>query len=249
MPSSAPGSISVASETFTVTQSAAGCTYQLVPAGATVSPAGATGQTFEVQAPGGCPWTAATVTPWITLSSASGSGTGTVTYGVDANPEPPRTGTIQVAGQTFTVQQATDCRAPASPEITSFPTAPVVAGSSFTVSWQAVPGLPSTAFYEVEVSTSADCSSPVVQTTTGLSVTIPTALGVDAVHCVRVRAVAGPSCPGVASALTPSVTVTARTHRPSSSRSGPEAARVTQDGPHPQARPSSSATWAARPQS
>ncbi|MBL8112689.1 MAG: fibronectin type III domain-containing protein [Acidobacteria bacterium] len=205
------GTITVASETFTVTQSAAGCTYRLVPAGATAPPAGATGQTFEVQAPGGCPWTAATVAPWIALSSASGSGTGTVTYDVDANPDPPRTGTIQVAGQTFTVQQATDCRVPASPGITSFPTAPVVAGSSFTVSWSAVPGLPSTAFYEVEVGTGAGCASPVVETTTGLSVTIPTAPGVDAVHCVRVRAVAGGSCPGVASAFTSPVTVTART--------------------------------------
>jgi hypothetical protein len=57
---------------------------------------------------GGCSWTAASNDSFITINDgASGSGNGTVSYTVAANPDPtPRTGSITIAGQTFTVAQA-----------------------------------------------------------------------------------------------------------------------------------------------
>ena len=53
-----------------------------------------------------CPWTAASNVNWITVYNASGTGNGNVAYTVTANPNfTPRTGTITVGGQTFTVTQ------------------------------------------------------------------------------------------------------------------------------------------------
>ena len=61
----------------------------------------------------GCAWTATSNAPWITVTTgASGSGNGTVTYSVAANTgTTSRTGTLTVAGQTFTVTQAAHLRA------------------------------------------------------------------------------------------------------------------------------------------
>jgi hypothetical protein len=69
--------------------------------------AGGTGQ-IAVTSPNGCPaWTAVSGEPWITITAGErGTGNGTVSYTVAANPDDvPRTGTIEVAGRTFTVDQ------------------------------------------------------------------------------------------------------------------------------------------------
>src|SRR5262249_831421 len=54
-----------------------------------------------------CPWTAVSNTTWITITGgASGSGTGSVGYLVAANTsDTPRTGTLTIAGATYTVTQ------------------------------------------------------------------------------------------------------------------------------------------------
>ena len=54
----------------------------------------------------GCAWTATANVAWITVTSSSGSGNGTVSYSVAANTGTARTGTLTIAGQTFTVNQA-----------------------------------------------------------------------------------------------------------------------------------------------
>lgn len=61
-----------------------------------------------VTAPAGCAWGAASTVAWLHVTAgASGSGSGTVGYTVDANPgTAQRTGTLTVAGLTFTVTQA-----------------------------------------------------------------------------------------------------------------------------------------------
>ena len=58
-------------------------------------------------APEGCDWTATSNDAWITITSGdSGSGNGTVGYSVSANASASsRTGTLTIAGQTFTVTQ------------------------------------------------------------------------------------------------------------------------------------------------
>lgn len=101
------GTITIAGQTFTVTQAAvAPCTYSLTPTTASSAAAGGIG-TFAVSAGTGCAWTATSNAAWITVTSgASGSGTGTVAYLVANNAGSARMGTITAAGQTFTVSQA-----------------------------------------------------------------------------------------------------------------------------------------------
>ena len=54
----------------------------------------------------GCGWTVSSTAGWITFGAAtSGSGTGSVIFNVAANTAAARSGTIQVAGQTFTITQ------------------------------------------------------------------------------------------------------------------------------------------------
>jgi hypothetical protein len=53
-----------------------------------------------------CPWTAVSNAPWIGVTNGPGGvGNGQVTYTVAANPGGGRTGTMTIAGQTFTVSQ------------------------------------------------------------------------------------------------------------------------------------------------
>jgi hypothetical protein len=68
--------------------------------------AGGGGGTVTVTVPTGCNWTAQTNSSFISLtSSAGGTGNGSVSYTVAANTDAPRTGTLSIAGQTFTITQ------------------------------------------------------------------------------------------------------------------------------------------------
>jgi hypothetical protein len=106
------GTITIAGQPFTVTQQPATttCTLTLDHAFQSFGSAGGAGTPIGVTAtPGGCggAWTATTSDPWITgVTPGSGTGAGTVNYSVAANPTgSPRTGTITIAGQPFTVTQ------------------------------------------------------------------------------------------------------------------------------------------------
>jgi hypothetical protein len=68
---------------------------------------GGTG-TVQVTAGDGCAWTAASNVPWIAITAgASGTGRGSVQYSVAGNSSgATRTGTVTIAGNTFTVSQA-----------------------------------------------------------------------------------------------------------------------------------------------
>lgn len=101
------GTITVAGQTFTVTQAAAvSCAYTISPATANVDDKGGT-RTVTVSTASGCAWTARSDAPsWITVTSgASGTGSGSVQVLVDRNTGNARTGTVTIAGQTFTVTQ------------------------------------------------------------------------------------------------------------------------------------------------
>jgi hypothetical protein len=105
------GRLTIGDQLLTVTQAAAapgpGCTFAINPASLTVDAGGATGSTVTVTAGAGCPWTAATTTSWITITSgASGAGPGVVRLDVAANTGGGRTGTVTIGGQTFTVAQS-----------------------------------------------------------------------------------------------------------------------------------------------
>lgn len=100
------GTLTVAGQTFTVTQSAVGCSYSISPTSQTYGASGGTG-TISVTASSGCSWSANSSIVWITITSgSSGSGNGTLTYSVAANTGTSlRTGTLTVAGLTFTVTE------------------------------------------------------------------------------------------------------------------------------------------------
>jgi len=83
------------------------CQYVITPATQSFPARGGNGN-FSVLTQNNCAWTAASNAPWITITSAnSGSGLGRVNYSVATNPDAnQRSGTITIAGQTFTVAQA-----------------------------------------------------------------------------------------------------------------------------------------------
>ena len=95
---------------------------------------------------GGCGWNAASNDNWIIITSPnSGSGSAVVTYEVRENfTASVRIGTMNVAGQTFTITQSSglfDCKPVISPSATSFPTSGGTGSMSVTAesgcAWEA----------------------------------------------------------------------------------------------------------------
>ena len=82
------------------------CTYFISPTSEHFSSSGCTGS-VSVTTESGCDWTATSNDGWITITSgSSGSGNGTVSYSVSSNSSTgSRTGTMTIAGNTFTVTQ------------------------------------------------------------------------------------------------------------------------------------------------
>ncbi len=114
------GTATIAGRTVTINQ-AGGCTYSLSP-GSASAPAGGGPGSVGVTSAGGCTWTAASGVPWITISSgASGNGGGTVQYTVDANTGAARSGSLTIAGQTFTVSQPSGCSYSITPTAQTVP--------------------------------------------------------------------------------------------------------------------------------
>ncbi len=105
--SSRTGTLTVAGQTFTVTQEALACTFSIAPTSQNFAAAGGS-DTVNVTAPAGCAWTAVSNASWLSITSgASGSGNGAVGYTAAANQTTSvRTGTLTIAGQTYTVTQA-----------------------------------------------------------------------------------------------------------------------------------------------
>jgi hypothetical protein len=100
------GTLTIAAMTVTVNQSS-GCTFSISPTSQNIPAQGGNGA-VTVTAGDGCAWNSVSNVNWITVTGgASGTGNGTVQFIVDANDKKtPRTGTITIAGQVFTVNQA-----------------------------------------------------------------------------------------------------------------------------------------------
>ena len=83
------------------------CVYSIDPLNNSFTSIGGEGS-VNVTAPGGCDWTAASNASWLTIISAlNGSGNETVSYVVRDNfGGAPRTGTLTIAGRTFTITQS-----------------------------------------------------------------------------------------------------------------------------------------------
>jgi hypothetical protein len=100
------GTLTIAGATFTVTQAGASCSYSASPTSQTFASDGGSGSSV-VTAGSGCAWTASSNAAWIgIIAGATGSGSGSVAFTVAANTgTAPRTGTLTIAGSTFTVTQ------------------------------------------------------------------------------------------------------------------------------------------------
>ena len=96
---------------FSAKQNGIECTYSLSYPSVNVRPSGRTGS-VNVITQAGCPWTAVSNVPWIVITSgSSGTGNGTVVFTVLPNTGEARTGTLTIAGQTFTVFQTSGIEA------------------------------------------------------------------------------------------------------------------------------------------
>jgi hypothetical protein len=66
---------------------------------------GGVGSVNVTATPTTCTWTAVSNVAWLLVPSGTRTGNGAVSYSIGLNLGPPRTGTITIAGRTFTVSQ------------------------------------------------------------------------------------------------------------------------------------------------
>ena len=102
------GTMTVAGQTFTVTQVAAACTFTLSATNAAYANAGGSSNVTVTANGTNCSWTAVSNNAFITITAGTnGTGNGTVDYTVAVNTNTsPRNGTMTIGAQTFTVTQA-----------------------------------------------------------------------------------------------------------------------------------------------
>lgn len=119
------GTIAIANQRPSVTQAGVsvpappppspGCNATISPTSQNIGAAGGAG-TATVTSASTCQWTAASNASWITVTSgAMGAGNGSVAFSVAANSGAARTGTLTIAGRTFTVMQAASSSPPPPP--------------------------------------------------------------------------------------------------------------------------------------
>ncbi len=101
------GTLTIAGQTFTVTQNGRPCSYS-IPVTSQSFNANANTGSINVTATSGCAWTATSNAAFIAITNgASGNGNGVVNFSVAANTSTSqRSGTMTIAGITFTVTQA-----------------------------------------------------------------------------------------------------------------------------------------------
>lgn len=100
------GQYTIADEGYSPVGPPPACTFSLSPTSKTIQSTGGAG-TILVSSQNNCGWTAVSNVSWISISAGStGSGNGSINYTVAANPyRTQRSGTLTIAGQTFTVIQ------------------------------------------------------------------------------------------------------------------------------------------------
>jgi hypothetical protein len=137
------GTLTVAGQTVEVTQ-ADTCVYALAHTSETVGASWSSNVrpsslVIRTTLNTACPWVATSSTPWIKIYWGEGAGNGEVAWGVDDNPGPtPRTGTITVAGLTFTVTQLGQGAPTVPPAATLVSPTGTVGTNTPTYTWNAV---------------------------------------------------------------------------------------------------------------
>lgn len=136
-PSDRSGTIKVAGKTFTITQSGpTSCSYSISPTSRTHDSNGGTG-TVSVSTTTGCSWEATSNKSWISITGgSSGDGNGTVSYSVGTNSgSSSRSGTLTIAGKTFTVTQSGNSTPPPAGDFTHYAVIAHTTGANNSV-WQ-----------------------------------------------------------------------------------------------------------------
>jgi uncharacterized protein (TIGR03437 family) len=101
-PQARTSGISIGAKRFNVRQAAAACNFVIAPEQANVAASGGRGRVM-VTAASGCTWSASSNVSWLSVEI---SGTSFADYVAAPNPGPEtRTGTLLIAGRTFTVTQ------------------------------------------------------------------------------------------------------------------------------------------------
>ncbi len=142
------GTVTIGGQTLTVTQQPVACTYMIAPTSQTMVAGGGAGSVITVTAGSTCPWTATSNnSDWLTITNATpGMGNGSVSFSALANPGALRTGTLTIAGQTFTLTQDAPCTYaidPQSQTITAAAgTGTVTVTASTSCPWSAVSSNP-----------------------------------------------------------------------------------------------------------
>ncbi|HCE45277.1 MAG TPA: hypothetical protein DET40_17190 [Lentisphaeria bacterium] len=100
------GTLTIADKSFAVNQAGVGCTYSINPVSASLGASSGKGS-LAVTTGEGCTWTVVDKISWLTVTSgATGTGSGNVEYSYTENTgSSSRTGTLTVAGKTFSVTQ------------------------------------------------------------------------------------------------------------------------------------------------
>jgi len=99
--------LTIAGQSVTVSQGGQVCTFSLPSSNGSAPAAGGSGTAMVLTAPS-CTWAAVSNDPsWLSVTPPSVTGSGDAQFTAAANPNPaPRTGTLTIAGQPFTVTQA-----------------------------------------------------------------------------------------------------------------------------------------------
>jgi len=99
------GSVRVATETLTVQQAGAACSYNIKPTYYNAGK-GPDNILVNVTTASSCTWTASTNAPWVTIDSGrTGTGSGAVRLLLQPNSGPTRSVTLTIAGQPFDLRQ------------------------------------------------------------------------------------------------------------------------------------------------
>jgi len=100
------GSSLVAVDEYPMKVSGASCTYAVAPLDLANTPAGGGQQAVTVTTPGGCPVTARSFQPWVTIAAIEpGGATTTVRLAFAPNAGPPRATAVELAGRLYLVTQ------------------------------------------------------------------------------------------------------------------------------------------------
>jgi uncharacterized protein (TIGR03437 family) len=117
---------------LSLTTPAGNCTYAINPIGQAFATGGGTG-VVNVNTQAGCAWGATSNNSWLAITASGGSaGPGAVNYTVAANTGLARTGSLTVAGLTFTVTQA-GTNGAGCPTVASINPANGAPGSALTI--------------------------------------------------------------------------------------------------------------------